>query len=76
MKFNALQRYLLKVYAIVIILLTIFVPTYTSVGSSTFGFILLGYTTLVNISFLLIEYLAVTLALIALLLATNELKKK
>jgi len=76
MKFNALQRYLLKVYAIAIVLLTIFVPTYTSAGLASFGFILFGYVTEINIAFLLTEYLALTLALVACLFATNDFKGK
>lgn len=75
MKFNALQRYLLKVYAVAIIILTIFVPTYTNTGSAGFGFILFGYVNAINIGFLLTEYLAMTLALVACLLATNDIKK-
>lgn len=76
MKFNDLQRYLLKVYAIAIALLTIFVPTHTSAGSLSFGFILFGYVTDVNIAFLLTEYLALTLALVACLFATYDFKRK
>lgn len=73
MKLNALQRYLLEVYAIAILALTVFVPTLTSTGSITFNFILFGH---VNISFLLTEYLALTLALVASLLAANDYKRK
>ncbi|MDD2203134.1 MAG: hypothetical protein PHT75_02710 [Bacilli bacterium] len=75
MKFNALQKYLLKVYAVTLAVLTIFVPTYTATGALTFGFILFGYVTTVNIAFLLTEYFALTLALIACLLATSDMKK-
>lgn len=76
MKLNALQKYLLKVYSAVIIFLSLFVPTYTTTGFTTYGFILFGYATEVNIGLLLTEYLAVTLALIALLLAVGDGKKK
>jgi len=75
MKFNALQKYLLKVYAITLVFLTLFVPTYTATGAATFGFILLGYVTTINIAFLLTEYLALTLCLVACLFATSDMKK-
>lgn len=76
MKFNAFQRYLLQVYAVIIIFLSLFVPTYTSTGFASYGFVLFGYAPEVNIALLLTEYLAVTLALVALLLATSDGKKK
>jgi hypothetical protein len=75
MKFNALQKYLLKVYAVVLVILTLFVPTYTAAGTATFGFVLFGYVTTINIAFLLTEYLALTLGLVACLLATKDIKK-
>jgi|LSQX01.3.fsa_nt_gb hypothetical protein len=71
MNLNAIQRYLLKVYAIVIIALTIFVPIYSNSGTTSFSFILFGYSSAVNTNFLLIEYLAMTLALVASLFATS-----
>lgn len=74
MKFNALQRYLLNVYSIVIILLTILVPTYNSTGNSSFGFILFNYVSEINVSFLLTEYLAATLSLVAALFAASSKK--
>lgn len=76
MKLNALQRYLLKVYAVTIIFLTLFVPTYTSTGVASFGFILFGYANQINIAFLLIEYLALTLALVACILSVDDFKRK
>jgi hypothetical protein len=76
MRFNAIQKYFLKVYAVAIIALTLFVPTYTNTGATGFGFILFGYTSTINVAFLLTEYLALTLALVACLLITNDEKKK
>ncbi len=74
MKFNAIQKYLLKVYAIVIIALTIFAPLAND--SYMFGCILFnGFTAKINIGFLLVEYLAATLALIACILGTSDQKK-
>jgi hypothetical protein len=75
MKFNAIQKYLLKVYAIAIIILTIIVPTYTSGNSISYNFIIFGSTSDVSFSFLLIEYLALTLALVASVLAVSKEKK-
>lgn len=75
MKFSAIQRYILTVYAISIIALTIFVPTYANNGSTGFGFVLYGYNNYINVGFLLIEYLAFTLALVAALLATKDMKR-
>lgn len=75
MKFNALQRYLLKVYAITIIILTIFVPIYSSTGSASFGIVLIEQAANINIGFLLTEYLGLTLATVACLLATNKEKR-
>ncbi len=74
MRLNAIQRYLLTVYAVTIIVLTIFVPTYTDSGATSFGCVLLSYGNYVNVGFLLIEYLAFTLALVACLFATKDKK--
>lgn len=71
MKFNALQKYLLKVYAITILVLTVIVPF----GTSSYNFIFVENYNNVNISLLLVEYLALTLALVASLLGTAEKKK-
>lgn len=71
MKFNALQKYLLKVYAITILVLTVIVPS----GTSSYNFIFMENYNNVNISLLLVEYLALTLALVASLLGTADKKK-
>jgi hypothetical protein len=76
MKFNAIQKYLLKVYAIAIIILTIIIPTYTSGSNISYSFIIFGSATNISFSFILIEYLALTLALVASILGTASKEKK
>jgi hypothetical protein len=76
MKLNALQCYLLKVYAVALILLVIFVPTYNVYGETSFNLLLLKFDGEINIAFMLVEILALTLATFAVILATNDNKKK
>ncbi|HHT38330.1 MAG TPA: hypothetical protein GXZ95_02810 [Mollicutes bacterium] len=76
MRFNELQKYLLKVYAITIIALTVIVPTHSSTGTTSYNFVFINNVANVNIGFILIEYLALTLALVASLFAASDRKNK
>jgi hypothetical protein len=76
MNFNALQKYLLVIYAILILALIIIVPTFVN-GQFTYGFIFVKSTIgVVAYSYLIIELVTVTLAAIAALLATKDSKRK
>lgn len=76
MKLNDLQCYLLKVYAVALILLVIFVPTYSVYGETSFNFLLLKFDGEINIAFMLVEILVLTLSTFAVVLATSDIKKK
>ncbi|MDD2489785.1 MAG: hypothetical protein PHY26_00815 [Bacilli bacterium] len=76
MNFNALQKYVLKIYAIVIIIFTFFVPTIKE-GRTTFDLILVFSSNCeVNYFYLLLIYLGITLATVALLLSFKDLEKR
>ncbi len=76
MKFNELQKYLLKVYAIVILFFIICVPS-TITGETVYGFIFIDNSVgEINTGFIALEFLGITLATLATIFATNNINKK
>lgn len=76
MNLNELQKYVLKIYAILITFFTFFVPTIRE-GLTSFELVIVFNSNCnVNYSYLLLIYLGITLATIALLLAFKDLKKR
>jgi len=76
MKFNAVQNYLLKVYTITITFFTFFVPVISD-GELSFNFsFLCDQNCLINIPYLALIYVGITLATIALLCSFKDYKKR
>ncbi len=76
MKLNELQKYILKAYTIVILFFTFFVPsTINGITSFSVAFIpnSVGH---VDWVYLILIYVGITTATVALLFSFNELKKK
>jgi uncharacterized membrane protein YdjX (TVP38/TMEM64 family) len=76
MKLNELQKYILKIYAIIIIFFTFFIPTINN-DITTFNFTLTNNDTNNNFVwvYLLLLYIGITISTIALLLAYQDIKK-
>ena len=76
MKFNDLQKYILKVYSVVIIFFTFFVPSVKE-GMTNYGNVFI-YNSVGKIdwAYMVLVYIGITLATAALIFAFNDLKKK
>jgi hypothetical protein len=76
MNLNALQKYFLKIYVILILFFTFCVPTMVD-GNLSYGFVFIeNSVSEVVTSYLVIEFVGITLATIALVLATKDVRKK
>ncbi len=76
MKLNELQKYILKIYAIVILFFTFFVPSNIN-GYTSFNlaFIYNGVG-IIDWAYLILIYIGITLATVAILFSFNSLKRK
>lgn len=76
MKLNELQKYILKIYAIVILFFTFFIPSNLN-GYTSFNFIFI-YNSVGSVDwpYLILVYLGITLATLAVLFSFCDLKKK
>lgn len=76
MKLNELQKYILKIYAVVILFFTFFVPSIVN-GFTSFDFIFI-YNSVGQIdwAYLILVYVGITMATFAVVLSFNDLKRK
>lgn len=80
MNLNALQKYILKIFVVVIIFFTFCVPTFQDTiagGHIGYGFVFIdGTVNSIAYSYLAYEFVGITLAALALVIACKEDKKK
>jgi len=77
MKLNELQKYILKIYAIVILFFTFFVPHLNESGATSFNFVFIhNGVEHVDWAYLILLYVGITIATIAAILSFNDLKRK